>query len=168
MKAAFREVVAAPATSTVQVYCDGYKTVLGTIVDPAGYVVTKASELKGKVECQLNVTGGKRYDAVEIGRDKDLDLVVLKIDAKDLRPITWSDEEKPSVGTWLVTPGLSSEPLSIGVLSVGPRRIRPPDAALGHRSHWAERTGSNPRRERRQPGLEGWPEARRHRVAHQR
>ena len=55
LKAAFREVVAAPATSTVQIYCDGYTTALGTIVDPAGYVVTKASELKGKVECQLNV-----------------------------------------------------------------------------------------------------------------
>jgi serine protease Do len=131
VRAAFSEVVATPATSTVQIYCDGYTAALGTIVDPAGYVVTKASELKGKVECQLNVTGGKRYEATEVARDKDLDLAVLKIDAKNLPAIAWNEGETPTVGTWLVTPGLSKDPLSIGVMSVSPRRIRPPDAALG-------------------------------------
>ena len=129
--AAFHEVVAASASSTVQVYCDGYTAALGTIVDPAGYIVTKASELSGKIECQLNVAGSKRYEATVVGRDKDLDLAVLKIDAKDLAPIAWSEGEPPAVGSWLVTPGLSREPLTIGVLSVSPRRIASPPGALG-------------------------------------
>jgi hypothetical protein len=51
--ASFREVVAA-AKSTVQIYCDGYKAALGTVVREDGYVVTKSSELKGKIECLLH------------------------------------------------------------------------------------------------------------------
>jgi serine protease Do len=128
--AAFREVVATSANSTVQVYCDKVSASLGTIVDPAGYIVTKASELEGKIECQLN-SPGKRYEATVVGRDQVLDLAVLKIDAKDLPVIAWSEGESPAVGSWLVTPGLSRDPLAIGVLSVSPRRIAAPPGALG-------------------------------------
>jgi serine protease Do len=128
--AAFREAVAAPANSTVQVYCDGHTAALGTIVDAGGYIVTKASELEGKIECQLNAPG-KRYPATVVARDDELDLAVLKIDAKDLPVIAWSDGETPAVGSWLVTPGLSRDPLAIGVLSVSPRRIVSPPGALG-------------------------------------
>jgi len=129
--AAFQDVVAAPANSTVQIYCDGESAALGTIVDPAGYIVTKASELDGKITCQLNRVGGKRYEATVVGRDKELDLAVLKIDAPDLVPIAWSEGDAPPVGSWLVTPGLSQVPLAIGVLSVSPRRISAPPGALG-------------------------------------
>ena len=51
--ASFREVVAQPAKSTVQIYCDGYRSALGAVVREDGYVVTKSSELKGKIECLL-------------------------------------------------------------------------------------------------------------------
>lgn len=129
VKAAFREVVAKPANSTVQVYCDNMTTVLGTIVDASGYVVTKASELKGEIKCQLN-TGSTKYAATVVGRDAALDLALLKIDAKDLQAIAWT-EEAPPVGSWLATPGLSRDPLALGVLSVSPRKIPAPSGALG-------------------------------------
>jgi serine protease Do len=129
VKAAFREVVARPANSTVQVYCEGKTSALGTIVDASGYVVTKASELKGAITCQLN-TGSTKYDATIVGRDAALDLALLKIDAKELQAIAWTDEAPP-VGSWLATPGLSRDPLALGVLSVSPRKIKPPAGALG-------------------------------------
>ncbi len=128
--AAFREVVAAPSNSTVQVYCNKTRAALGAIVDSNGYIVTKASELEGEIECQLNAPG-KKYPATVVGRDKDLDLAVLKIDAKNLPVIAWNEGEAPSVGSWLVTPGLSKDPLSIGVMSVSPRAIAAPPGALG-------------------------------------
>jgi serine protease Do len=128
--AAFRDVVATPAKSTVQIYCDKHSAALGTIVDPSGYIVTKASELDGKIECQLNAPG-QRFEATVVARDHALDLAVLKIDAKDLPAIAWSDGDAPAVGSWLVTPGLSQVPLAIGVLSVSPRRIVAPPGALG-------------------------------------
>jgi hypothetical protein len=52
--ASFREVVAQPAKSTVQIYCDGFRSALGTVVREDGYVATKSSELKGKIECLLH------------------------------------------------------------------------------------------------------------------
>ena len=134
--AAFREVVSTPAKSTVQVYCDGYRSALGAIVEPNGYIVTKASELKGRIECQL--LDGRKLPATVVGSDPTTDLAVMKIDAKDLPVVQWNETEVPAVGTWVVTPGLSRDPLAIGVLSVGVRRIPAPSAALGIVLHDSE------------------------------
>lgn len=133
---AFREVMKEPAKSTVQVYCDGERAALGAIVRPDGYIATKASEITtksgdpwGKIECQLSSETKKR-EARLIGRDKATDLAILKIDAKDLPVAPWSSDESPGVGSWLITPGLSQDPLSIGVVSVAARKL-PPNGALG-------------------------------------
>jgi serine protease Do len=131
--ASFREVVAQPAKSTVQIYCDGYRAALGAVVREDGYIVTKSSELKGKIECLLP---GRRQDqkleATIVASDAALDLTILKIDAKDLTPIVWA-ESAPPVGSWLVTPGLDpdNDPVSIGVVSVAARKISAPEGALG-------------------------------------
>jgi serine protease Do len=127
--AAFREVAAEPAKSTVQIYCDNYRSALGAVVDKSGYIVTKASELKGKIEAQL--PGGKKLEARMVGSDAALDLAVLKIDAADLPVIAWSETDAPPVGSWLVTPGIENNPVAIGVLSVSPRKIPAPQGALG-------------------------------------
>src|SRR5687768_1325360 len=124
VKAAFREVAAEPAKSTVQVYCDGYRSALGAVVEPSGYIVTKASELHGTVECQ--VSGGKKQQAAIVGRDEELDLALLKIDAQKLPAIAWVDETAPTVGSWLVSPGTEGNPVGVGILSVAARRIRHP------------------------------------------
>jgi serine protease Do len=131
VKAAFKQVAADSAKSTAQIYCDNYKTVLGTVVDKQGYIVTKASELKGKIEAQL--PGGKRYEATLVGSDPALDLAVLKIDLADLPVIAWSEADAPPVGSWLISPGMQGELAGIGVLSVSPRKIPSPSAALGVR-----------------------------------
>lgn len=129
--AAFREVVAEPAKSTVQVYCDGYRSALGAVVREDGYVVTKSSELKGKIQCLLpGRRENEKLDATIAAKDPALDLTVLKIDAKGLTPIAWSDQT-PTVGSWLATPGLHADPVSIGVVSVAARKIAAPQGALG-------------------------------------
>src|SRR5262245_53908460 len=51
--AAFRDVVAGPGQSTVRVQCDGKDAALGVVVGADGWVLTKASELKGRVVCKL-------------------------------------------------------------------------------------------------------------------
>ncbi|HEX5105102.1 MAG TPA: PDZ domain-containing protein [Pirellulaceae bacterium] len=129
--ASFRDVVAQPAKSTVQVYCDGYRSALGTIVREDGYIVTKASELKGKIQCQLQARPEK-LEATLVGTDATLDLAVLKIGAKNLPPIAWNEQVLP-VGSWLATPGMEQDPLSIGILSVQARKIAAPAGALGIR-----------------------------------
>lgn len=141
--AAFREVVALPMQSTVEIYREGNNSplALGAIVRADGYVVTKASELAGNLECKLY--DQRRLAAAIVGVDIETDLAVLKIDAKDLPVIVWSESDSPPVGSWLVTPGLPPirrnrtplgdelNPLAVGVLSVGPRKIVHQPGALG-------------------------------------
>jgi len=129
VKNAFRDAVRAPVRSTVRVLCDSRRVALGTIVDADGYVLTKASELKGETVCQL--FDGRRLEADVVGTRDDHDLALLKIRANNLPVIDWSDSEPPSLGSWLATPGLETIPISIGVVSVGPRKIERRVPALG-------------------------------------
>jgi serine protease Do len=134
---AFREVITEPAKSTVQVYCDGFRACLGAVVRSDGYIVTKNSELKGKIQCQLNNESQKR-EAKVVAHDDATDLAILKIDAKGLPVVPWSTGDAPGVGSWLATTGLSQLPISIGVVSVAARKIPPPQAALGIQLDLAE------------------------------
>ncbi len=129
IKNAFRDVVADASRSTVRVLCDDRRTSLGVIVDENGYILTKASELSGEVSCQI--LGRDTMPARIVAIDEQWDLALLKVDASDLTPIQWSDEQAPAVGSWLATPGLDALPIAIGVVSVGPREIERRMPALG-------------------------------------
>lgn len=119
---AFGESVTFPATCTVRIWCDDQQVALGTIIDPDGLIVTKGSELSDGVVCQLH--DGSRHPARLLGIDRGSDLALLKIPAEDLPAIRWSEAGPPSVGGWVITPGLSDIPQAIGIVSVVPRRVR--------------------------------------------
>jgi serine protease Do len=126
---AFREVIKEPIKSTVQIYCDGYHAALGMIVRSDGHIVTKASEIRGKIEVQL-WNEDRRREARIVAQDGPTDLAILKIDAANLPVVPWAGGDSPAVGSWLVTTALSKWPLAIGVVSVPARKL-PPNGALG-------------------------------------
>jgi len=128
VKAAFRETVAEAAKCAVRVKCDGKDAALGTIVGPDGWILTKASELKGKIVCQMR--DQRELEAAYIGVHEPFDLAMLKVDAFDLPVIPWSDQQ-PKVGQWVAVPGLEDDPLAVGVVSVPRRGIRPIGGILG-------------------------------------
>jgi serine protease Do len=128
--AAFRPVVQDATKSTVRVFSDGKRAALGTVVDSEGYIITKASELKGALEVQT--IDGRRTGATIVGVDRKLDLAMLKVELKELPPIRWADgDEKIERGAWLVTPGLERDPIGIGVVSAEQREIQRASGALG-------------------------------------
>jgi serine protease Do len=126
---AFKEAVANPTKSTVEVSTNHESVALGTIVTADGYILTKGSDLNGKIACKLS--DNRRFDAELIGVSKQNDLALLKINADALTPIVWSEATDTPVGSWLATPGLSEEPVSIGVVSAAPRAIAAPRPILG-------------------------------------
>jgi serine protease Do len=126
VRAAFRDVISESTKSTVQITSDGQQSALGAIVDANGFILTKASEVKGKIVCQLQ--DGRKLEAQLVGREPNMDLAMLKVDAKDLLVVSWRDEP-PAVGSWLATPGLFKDPVAIGVVSVAARKIA---AAAGY------------------------------------
>ena len=128
IKSLFSGLVAEARQATVRVRCDGQDKALGTIVGPDGWILTKASEISGKVVCRL--ADGRELEAKVVGVSQAFDLAMLKVDAVDLPSAQWS-KQSPQVGQWLAAAGMADDPVSVGVLSVPPRRIPPSSGVLG-------------------------------------
>src|SRR5262245_39709283 len=77
--AAFRDAVAGPAQSTVRVRCDGKDTALGVAVTEDGFILTKHSDLTGKITVRLR--DGEELDATLVGAHTGHDLAMLKVEA---------------------------------------------------------------------------------------
>ncbi|MHB1038289.1 MAG: S1C family serine protease [Pirellulales bacterium] len=121
VKAPFRPLVAEASRCVVRILCNGQEVALGTIVGPDGWIVTKASELRGKIVCRLR--DGRELVAGVAGINDVFDLAMLKVNASSLPVIPWTAAQ-PGVGQWVAAPGPSDEPLAVGVISV-PRRPIP-------------------------------------------
>jgi serine protease Do len=117
----FREVVGQARKSTVTVLCDDRPSVLGTVVDANGLILTKASEVRGKVKVAIR---GRELPARVLGRHDAYDLALLKVDATDLKPVAWARSKDLGAGMWLASVGTTSDPVAVGVVSVRTRAIR--------------------------------------------
>lgn len=126
--AAFRPVVADARKATVRVYVDGEPAALGVVVSEDGFVLSKATQLRG--EMTVRMPDGREAAARTIGIDGSSDLALLKVDATGLTPAEWADDE-PAVGSWLASVGDRSSPVGVGVVSVAGRRINPQRGVLG-------------------------------------
>jgi len=118
--AALQSVAVAANKSTTCVLCDGRPAVLGTVVDKRGYVVTKASELKGKITCKI---GGRELPAEIVKSRDDFDLALLKVKADDLTPIAWADGDPLPLGSWLLTCDENGKPIGVGILGIPTRTV---------------------------------------------
>ncbi len=116
--------------STVQVMADRHQLALGLVVDRAGWVVTKASQLTDEsLECRC--FDGRRTPAELVRVHEELDIALLKLERQDLPPVVWHPENSASVGAWLATVSTSKTPVALGVVGVGPRTIPAARAVLG-------------------------------------
>jgi serine protease Do len=132
VRRAFRTTVDQTRPSTVRVLADGSHIALGAIVDKAGLVVTKASELRKPIACQLQ--DNKKYAAKIVAQDSDYDLALLRLEGdlpKELTPVRWREGDAPAIGSWLSTVDLAEDPAVIGVVSVAPREIEHQRGFLG-------------------------------------
>lgn len=129
VREAFRDVVADASSATVRVRNEGRTLALGGIVGPDGWILTKASQLKGAVTVLLK--DKREFDARVVGVDRDHDVAMLKIDAKGLPSLALSDDAGIDPGGWVATPGHRREPLAVGVVSVKARKIRHRAGILG-------------------------------------
>ena len=126
----FDSILGSVDASTVQVVSGTRQVALGTVVDADGFVLTKASELRGKLGVEM--PDGKVLAAKVIGIDKPTDLALLKIEATGLPVGKWSNDPAPQTGRWLATPKAGREgKATIGVVSVDAREIPPSKPFIG-------------------------------------
>lgn len=126
--APFKQVVSKANESTVRVRCNDRDCVLGTVISAKGLILTKASELHGKVTCRLS--DGTEYEAIIHSVHKRTDLALLKIEVDGLKPATFTDSKTVPPGRWLAAAGPQSDPLAVGIVSVKTRNLTGEEALL--------------------------------------
>ncbi|GHU82290.1 hypothetical protein AGMMS50284_3930 [Clostridia bacterium] len=70
----------------------------GVIVSENGYIITNNHVIDGAEKVVVTLKDGTTYDATLIGRDSQVDVALLKIDAKGLTSAVFGDSDKVNVG----------------------------------------------------------------------
>ena len=77
----------------------------GFIISPDGYILTNAHVVDGASEVTVKLTDRREFLAKVVGADRQSDVAVLKIDAKDLPVVRPGDSKSVQVGEWVVAIG---------------------------------------------------------------
>jgi S1-C subfamily serine protease len=100
----------------------------GVVISADGHVLTKDSELREKANLTITVDQ-ERFGKVDvISTDEQWDVALLKVNATNLLPITYTSAADTPQGTWVVVNGATSRTqrrANIGMISANPREIQP-------------------------------------------
>jgi serine protease Do len=84
----------------------------GFIIDPSGIVVTNNHVISDADEVNVILNDGTRLKAEIIGRDKKIDLALLRVKSdKPLKAVQFGDSDKLRIGEWVIAIG---NPFSLG------------------------------------------------------
>jgi serine protease Do len=102
----------------------------GVIVSPNGEILTNYHVIEGmrggEASLEVKTSNGKTYKAKVLGKDKELDIAVIKIDATHLPYASLGDSDTAKVGEWVVAIG---NPLGLehtvtqGIISARGRKL---------------------------------------------
>ncbi len=99
----------------------------GFVFDPAGYILTNNHVISGATSVSVTFQDGTILPATVVGRDKDGDLAVLKVNAGHKLPaVQFGDSSKLRVGDWVLAIGNPfglSGSTSAGIVSALDRNI---------------------------------------------
>jgi serine protease Do len=129
----FAPCVAKVFAATVKVFSDDKAVAMGTVVGEAGLIVTKASELKdGEVTVAFR-DEETQHKAVVVGTDEPNDLVLLRLEKKNLTKVEFAIDNATRTGSFVVTAATVETPLAYGIMSLA-RHARKPRTFLGVQS----------------------------------
>jgi serine protease Do len=110
--------------ATVQVLCDGKQRALGVIADRSGLILTKRSELFGRISCRLY--DDRTFAAQVVTSSPSCDLALVQIPATGLAVIPWASQVRAKNGIVVVVPGSSQSVIGVGIVSDGRIQTIPP------------------------------------------
>lgn len=98
----------------------------GVIISKDGYVVTNKHVINEAEEIEVVLNDKRSYTAELLGTDPNTDLALLKIEAKELEHLMFSDSDSIKVGEWVLAVGnpfnLNST-VTAGIVSAKARSI---------------------------------------------
>ena len=77
----------------------------GFIISTDGYILTNAHVVEAADEITVKLTDKREFKAKVIGRDKNTDIALIKIDASGLPAVRFGDPGKLKVGEWVIANG---------------------------------------------------------------
>jgi serine protease Do len=77
----------------------------GFIISADGYILTNAHVVEAADEITVKLTDKREFKAKVIGRDKNTDIALIKIDASGLPVVKYGDPGKLKVGEWVIAIG---------------------------------------------------------------
>jgi S1-C subfamily serine protease len=123
--AEFRPVSAKNRGSTVRLLDaanPAQQLALGAVVSADGYIVSKYTEINDANELVCELPDGSKKPARLMAWESGFDLALLKVEASNLRAVTWQ-RGNVDVGQLLVSPYNDGSPMALGVVSVKTRKL---------------------------------------------
>jgi serine protease Do len=77
----------------------------GFIISPDGYILTNAHVVNDADRVTVRLTDRREYRAKVVGKDRQTDIALIKIDAKDLPTVKLGNSHDANVGEWVVAIG---------------------------------------------------------------
>ncbi len=77
----------------------------GMIISQDGYILTNNHVVSSADKVTVTLNDGRQFPARLVGRDTYADVAVLKIDAPNLKPVTFGNSDKLRPGEWVVAVG---------------------------------------------------------------
>lgn len=98
----------------------------GVIISSDGYIVTNNHVIEKSDLIEITLNNNKTYEAQLVGRDKDTDLALLKINEENLPALRFANSDSVAVGQWVLAVGnpfnLAST-VTAGIVSAKGRNI---------------------------------------------
>ena len=118
-------------STTVRLVRNDKLIALGGIVDPSGYILTKASDCVGAREA--HTSDGKTYRLKIKKRDEETDLALYQLisDQDSFPVVQWADENSTRTGSWVLSSFSKLEEIRVGVASGKPRKIGREGGVIG-------------------------------------
>ncbi len=99
----------------------------GFILNKDGFIVTNNHVIDGADKISVKLSDGKEYEAKLIGADPEIDVALIKINAKKDLPFAYlGDSSKTEVGEWVIAIGNpvgQSNTVTVGIVSAKGRLL---------------------------------------------
>jgi serine protease Do len=99
----------------------------GFVADKSGIIMTNNHVVEGADEVQVKLSDEREFQGKVVGTDPPTDIAVVRIDARDLRPLPLGDSDGMEVGDWVVAIGNPfglSHTVSAGIISAKGRTLQ--------------------------------------------
>lgn len=98
----------------------------GVIISEDGYIITNAHVLEGSDQVIVTLNDKREFQAKIIGRDRNTDIALLKIDVESLQPIEYGSSDDVVLGEWVLAVGSPynlNSTVTAGIISAKARAL---------------------------------------------